>query len=464
MKEEAIIIVSHSGKRTSRITGGAGARTTYIFKALSYYSHRVILQNLCIDCNVFTTYRTENQVIVMAPIKQFVHSLNFVSIDNIFILLKSIESLQNYLELKRFKDIVVVTTDPISLHYWLYTKERLLKDGYNIKILWSPGGNELTCPLHTEVCPHSNSYTGSYGHSISVSWYLTRCVPHILKSRGLNIYQFFVWPLLRKEIIKKVDGILATRSVYIEGCKSLRLKNCAYIGFGVDTNRFFPRPRDEVIKILHNIRSNIENNIVWGDIRYFCDEILSCDSIVLGFIGAVTPPWKNVELIIKVFSIIAKTFENVYLLIVARDAHLLLPLTTTLPESVRKKIVIFNGIPHVYVPVFYNLIDVFINPSLLDSLEVNTIEALVSGNIVLASNRGCINDLRYLGIKTYKIFEPTPTSLLSVLTPILKRLNLYKNEVLEQLSYVRNRLNLYAFGRRLVKAISRLCNDDKKLE
>jgi len=269
-----------------------------------------------------------------------------------------------------------------------------------------------------------------------------------------------MWPLLREEVIKKVDGVLATRSVYIEGCKLLGLENCAYIGFGIDTDTFAPRPRNEAIKSLYNIRGDIINKVIWGSFDDFCDELLGKEPFVLGFVGAARPSWKNVGLIIKVFNTVTKIFKETSLLIISRDAHFLLPLISKLPKNVGKRVVIFNNMPHVYIPTFYNLIDVFINPSLLDSLEINTLEALVSGNIVLASNRGCINDLKQLGIDSFKTFDPTPISLLNALIPILRDPDSYKKELLKQLDYVRSQLDLRTYGGRIIRAIEKLCCRD----
>jgi glycosyltransferase involved in cell wall biosynthesis len=450
---QGLIIVSRAGSSQKTYMGGGDAMTYYIFKALSYHNPSVVYLILCTDCD--SIHVLHQHQIVEIPVRRLsIHSFNFLSIDNATVLTKTVKALQFLL--REYRDFYVISADPISLHYWIYVKKKLVRDGYNVKVLWRPGGNELTCPLHTEVCPISNSYTGTYGHYTSITTFFSKCIPHIIKSRGLNIYHVILYPLLRKEIIKYVDGILASRSVYIEGCKLLGLRKCKFIGFGLDTEIFTPREKDEAIRRLSDNYGYIVTRNVWGDFDPFLSEIRDRKSITLGFIGAAKPSWKNIELLIKVFNDVSVHYDNIFLLIVTREANSLMPLISKLSEKSRRRIAIFNGVPHIYISPFYNLIDVFVNPSLLDSLEINTLEALASGNIVLASNRGCINDLKYLGIESYITFEPNKSSLHIALTKLLKNFDPYRTETLRQLDNVRQKLSLYSLGRRIMKALNEM--------
>jgi glycosyltransferase involved in cell wall biosynthesis len=452
-----LIICSRAGSSQQTYMGGADAATYYIFKALSYQGYTTIYLILCTNCKSARILEQNRSQIVEVPLKHLhIHSFNFISIENTNILRKSVEKLQTLLKLRNYKNIYVILNDPISLHYWIRIKRKLKENGYNINFIWVPGGNELTCPLHTEICPYSNSYTKTYGHSVSAFFFFTKCIPHIIEARGLSIYHLALYPYLREEIIKYIDGILATRTVYIEGCKLLGLKKCKYIGFGIDTDTFTPREKDEVVRKLFDVYEYVKTKNIWGNFDFLLSEVSNNKPIILGFIGAARPLWKNVELLIKVFKDISKQYENIYLLVIAREANTLLSLLSSLPGEIHKKIVVFNGIPHTYIPLFYNLIDIFINPSLLDSLEINTLEALVSGNFVLASDRGCINDLRYLGIESYLIFEPNKVSLLNTLTQLLKNFDLYRMEATNSLGHVRQILSLNSYGRRMVKALNEM--------
>jgi len=450
---QGLIIVVRAGSSQRTYMGGADARTYYTFKALSYYNHNVVYLILCTNCDSINILHRYG--IIEIPIKRlYIHSFNFLSIDNVTVLIKTVKALQFLL--KEYRDLYVIVGDPISLHYWIYAKKLLMKEGYNVRVLWHPGGNELTCPLHTEVCPFSNSYTRTYGHCTSPSTFFSRCIPHIVKSRGLSIYHIILYPLLRREIIKYVDGILASRSVYIEGCKMLGLKNCKFVGFGIDTEVFVLREKNEVIKKLSDNYEHIIVRNIWGNFDSFLSNVRDKKIITLGFIGATKPSWKSSELLIKVFNDISIRYDDVFLLIVAREANSLIPLISKLPEKSRRRIVVFDSVPHIYIPAFYNLVDIFVNPSLLDSLEVNILEAMVSGNIVLASNRGCINDLKYLGIESYITFEPNKPSLYTALIKLLENFDLYRAEMLRHLDDTRQKLSLYSFGRRIMKALNEM--------
>jgi len=444
-------IVTIFGTPISRFRGGAGSMAITIAKALHRIGLNVMFLDLCFE-NCSTTLYRDGYYQIELPFKDFPqYFLNYLGQDNI----KLLNTLNR--ELLRIDNaITFIACDPISLFYLLRSRknaERTLRET-KIKIFWCPGGNELTCPLHTEVCPYTNSSIAKpYGHATTSHFFISKCVPHILRSRGLNIYSLSLWPWIRSEITKNVDGILASRSVYLEGCKLLNLDKCAYIGFGIDTEKFTPRnKRDvfsdgELIKLLHS-------RTIYGDISKMFESVEKNQDIVIGYIGATDPKWKNIELLLKTFNKIARRYDNIRMLIVARNAYLLKHMLNTFREDILNRIVIVDSIPYIKIEKIYNIIDIFINPSLLDSLEVNTLEALSSGNIVLASNRGCIDDLNYLGINLVK-FEPTLNSLLTVLENVIKDLDLYRDMYMKNLNIARKALNLDTFGKRILRALRR---------
>jgi glycosyltransferase involved in cell wall biosynthesis len=452
---QSLVVVSHHGETIRKIAGGSDARSVYIFKAIALYLRDVKYLRVCNDKGLRSIYIDKKSSLIEIPVKRFnVHSLNFITRDGVEEIKRTLKILMRM----GYEEATIISCDPISLNIFLRAKKSL-SGHYDVKVLWSPGGNELTCPLHTEVCPFSKSHTNTYGHQVSPSLFSLRCFPHIIKVKGVNMYHTIIWPLFRREVVKNVDGLLATRSVYIENSKLLGLERCYYIGFGVDTSKFTQRDKINVVKYLLDNREIVDNRLVWGNFDKFAKELLKqYDSpIVVGFIGAARPWWKNVELIVSAFNHIARIFNNVFLLMVGRHMSSLLPLLHSLSSKIRERVIIIDEIPHTYINLFYNLIDVFINPSLLDSLELNTLEALASGNVVLASNRGCISDLKYMGISAPKIFEPTPKSLLNTLGLILKDVDLYKDEVTKELEHVGRKLSLETYGARIVKALEKLC-------
>jgi len=451
-------VVTTFGTPISRFRGGAGSMAITIAKALHRIDLNVMLLDLCFeDCS--TTLYRDGYYQIELPFKDFPqYFLNYLGQDNI----KLLNTLNR--ELLRIDNaITFIACDPISLFYLLRFRknaERTLHET-KIKIFWCPGGNELTCPLHTEVCPYTNSSIAKpYGHATTSHFFISKCVPHILRSRGMNVYHLSLWPWIRNEIAKNVDGILAKRSVYLEGCRLIGLDKCAYIGFGIDTEKFEPRSRRDVVADSEFIEV-LHTRTIHGDIFKLLESVEKNQDIVIGYVGAVRPKWKNVELLLYTFNKIARKHSNIRMLIVARDAHLLKHMLKTFREDTLNGIVIVDAMPYTKIEKIYNIVDIFINPSLLDSLEINTLEALSSGNIVLASNRGCINDLNHLGVNIVK-FEPTPNSLLIVLESVMKDIDLYRDMYKENLNVVRRILSINAFGNRILKALTMFLQDSAR--
>jgi len=249
-------------------------------------------------------------------------------------------------------------------------------------------------------------------------------------------------------VFKHLDGFLASRSIYIKGCKHVGYEKCYYVGFGINTKMFKPRNKDETIKIL----SNLSRHVLWGNLDNLLKSVKENNSIVVGYVGATKPWWKNLRTLILAFKKIPyHTFAShkIWLLIVGRFTSELLTLLNAMPKPVGKRIVIMDRVSYEDVPYIYNFIDIFVNPSLLDSLEFNTLEALSSGNIVLASNRGSIDDLRhYYGIDVVR-FEPNPDSLATLLKTVLLDLENFKKTFLSKCESIRRFINLKTFAFRL---------------
>jgi len=450
MTSNDLVVVTIWSERISNFRGGAPSGAMYAAKALHKKGLNVMLLNLCFECYSVMFYKNNFSQLEI-PSKKFPFFLNYLGQDNLKLLGIFIEDITTI-----YDNIIFIATDTLSLFYLLQLRRKVKTLQISrIKVFWIPGGNELTCPLHTEVCPYSNSLTKTYGHATSLSFYISKCIPHIFQSIGISLYHPILWPWIRGEIIKNVDGILAKRSVYLEGCKLLKMDKCAYIGFGVDTEKFAPMRRSNVIsdnKFIELLRTRV----ISGNLFDLIDCIEKDQCLILGYVGAARPTWKNIELLLSSFSRIAKKYSNIKLLMIARDAYILKALLKRFPEAILSRIVIIDSIPHKEIHKAYNLIDVFINPSLLDSLEYNTLEALCSANIVLASNRGCINDLKYLlGVDILR-FEPTVNSLSSLLEGVMNNIDLYKSVSRENLQHIRRILSHDAFGDRILRGLNKL--------
>ncbi|MEM2512618.1 MAG: glycosyltransferase [Ignisphaera sp.] len=323
-------------------------------------------------------------------------------------------------------------------------------------VLWLPGGNDFCCPLHTEICPES-VLNSSYGCMRCTTFFLTKCVPHMLRLKRFSVYHSLIWLNLRRKVLKFLDGILVSRSIYLKGCKYIGYERCYYVGFGIDTDMFKPRNKNKVMEVL----SGLSKNVLWGDFNNLLEDVKKNKGTVIGYIGAAEPWWKNLETLILAFKklsyhVFSSTNHGIWLLIVGRYTSKLLTLLNIMPEPVRKRIVIMNRLSYEVIPYLYNFIDIFVNPSLLDSLEYNTLEALASGNIVLASDRGSIDDLRYYyGIDILK-FEPDPDSLTNLLKTVLLDLESIKKMFLINCESIRKFIGLKAFAFRLKSVLDKI--------
>ena len=347
----------------------------------------------------------------------------------------------NYLS--SYSKVIAIVTYPHFLYHLLNLKK---VSPSKFIVLWLPGGNDFCCPLHTEICPES-VLNSSYGCMHSTTFFLTKCIPHMLHLRRFSVYHSLIWLNLRRKVFKYLDGLLASRIIYIKGCKYIGYDKCHYVGFNIDTEAFKPRNKDEAIKIL----SILSKHLLWGNLDSLLRSVRENNGIVIGYVGATKPWWKNLKTLILAFKKLShmSVSHRTWLLIVGRSNSELLTLLNTMPEAVRKKIVVMDRISYKEVPHIYNFIDIFVNPSLLDSLEFNTLEALASGSIVLASSRGSIDDLRhYYGIDVLR-FEPNPDSLAILLKTVLFDLEGFKKMFLIRCESIRKFIGLKAFAFRL---------------
>ncbi|MEM1661260.1 MAG: glycosyltransferase [Candidatus Bathyarchaeia archaeon] len=379
------------------------------------------------------------------PFKAKPYFVNYLNHHQLF--LKAMFS--NYLS--DYNKVVAIVTCPQFLYHLLDLKK---VSPSKIVVLWLPGGNDFCCPLHTEVCPES-ILNSSYGCVYSAAFFLKKCVSHMLRSRRLSVYHLLIWPNLRYKAFKYLDGFLASRSIYIKGCKYVSYEKCHYVGFGIDINIFKPRSKEDAIIFL----TNLLKYVLWGNLDNLLKDVKENDGIVIGYVGATEPCWKNLETLIlafrKLFSYSTSMSHRTWLLIVGRSTSKLLSLLNAVPEPVRKRIVVMDRISYKKVPFVYNLIDIFVNPSLLDSLEFNTLEALASGDIVLASSRGSIDDLRYYyGIDVLR-FAPNPDSLATLLENVLLDIENFKKIFMLRCENIRKFIGLKAYALRLKNVIDK---------
>lgn len=410
----------------SLLVGGADVRSVNAFYALKMMGYDTSGLSLSFDMgNYFISYIKSIRNILSQKINTF---------------------------LTNYDRVIILVTYPQYLYHILDLKETV---GSSISVLWYPGGNDFCCALHTEVCPRS-PLRSSYGCAYDLAFFLAHCIPHMLSLKKIGIYNLLIWANLRHKVLSYLDGFLASRSIYIKGCKLIDYKRCYFVGFGINTDLFKPVDKEKTTKII----AGLTDKVLFGDLNCFIESVRDGNGKVIGYVGAAEPWWKNVETLILAFNRLMRENKlpftlkrETWLLLACRSAVKLLPLVREMPDFLKKKVIIMDRVDYKKVPYIYNLIDVFVNPSYLDSLEFNTLEALSSGNIILASNRGSIDDLlKFFGINVLK-FEPNSVSLSNLLEMTLLDIDNLKKMFLSVSQKARSSIGLEAFGLRLKNAI-----------
>ena len=64
-----------------------------------------------------------------------------------------------------------------------------------------------------------------------------------------------------------------------------------------------------------------------------------------------------------------------------------------LPQSLKERIIIVEGVSDDILPFYYNASDIFVFPSLKEGFGLELVEAHLSGNIIVTTDRPPMNDL-----------------------------------------------------------------------
>lgn len=139
------------------------------------------------------------------------------------------------------------------------------------------------------------------------------------------------------------------------------------VELSVDQNRYIIRDKNEARKKLHLpldkiLILNIGKDGYVKNVINFINSIkyIKNDSIVYVRVGKLTYSKKD--------------FSN-------------------LPESLRKRILIIEDVSDDSLPLYYNACDIFVFPSLAEGFGLELVEAHLSGNIIITTDRPPMNDL-----------------------------------------------------------------------
>ncbi|WP_422089411.1 glycosyltransferase [Tenacibaculum ovolyticum] len=206
-------------------------------------------------------------------------------------------------------------------------------------------------------------YASSYG----LLGALTGFRPFILSVWGSDVFSFPKNSFLHKTILKynlsRADKILSTSKIMAVETNLYTTKKIEVTPFGIDTQILKPMKVESIF---------LEKEIVIGTIK-------SLEKVY------------GIEYLIRAFKIILDTYKGkkTLKLLIVGDGSLELKLKELTKELKITRNVIFKGrIPFDQVPIYHNMIDIFVAASLEESFGVSVIEASSTGKAVVVTNVG----------------------------------------------------------------------------
>ena len=151
------------------------------------------------------------------------------------------------------------------------------------------------------------------------------------------------------------------------------------------------------------------------------DRVKSDPYIILGYIGRLSRE-KNIDRIIKAFSLLVSDYENIILLIAGKGNYYHSLKKMVRPE-LRDRIKFLGEVKD--SSSFYNRIDIFINVSDFEGGPITLMEALASGKVVISTNVGLVPELIDLGIKIVRLNNSTVIQIKDTLETTINDLDFY---------------------------------------
>lgn len=210
-------------------------------------------------------------------------------------------------------------------------------------------------------------YASSYG----LLGTFLRFKPFIVSVWGADVFSFpdqsFLHRSLLRFVFSRADRILSTSEFMKERCKLFTSKEINVTPFGVDLKRF-----DKI------------------------NDLQKTDETIIGTIKALEPQY-GVEFLIKAFKIIVDKYplEPFKLLIVGKGYLENDLKNLTIELGIANKTVFTGFIAYEEIPIYHNLIDIFVAVSVLDdeSFGVAVVEAQACYTPVIVSDAGGLSEV-----------------------------------------------------------------------
>ncbi len=184
--------------------------------------------------------------------------------------------------------------------------------------------------------------------------------PYLISTWGRDIYKgldgsFFYKQLLRFSL-SKADYITATSKELAKGTQTFTSKKVLQVPFGVDVDHFKP---------LVNKKRGQE--------------------LVIGVVKKLEP-YYGIDYLVKAFSLLEKKFSNIVLWIIGEGSEKEKLRSLCVDYKIDHKVHFKGLVSQKDLPEYYNHIDIFAVPSLIESFGVVVVEAAACGLPVVATN------------------------------------------------------------------------------
>lgn len=225
-------------------------------------------------------------------------------------------------------------------------------------------------------------YASSYG----LLGALSRFKPFLVSVWGNDVYDFPKKSLIHKKAFQFVmnasDRIFSTSKIMADEISKYTDKSIKVIPFGVDTDVFKPFP---------------------------VNKIFEPDTIVLGAVKSLSYKYGN-DTLIKAFKIVCEKLKHYKLkLLLIGDGVLRQDLEKLVNELNLNRDVKFLGlIPHHQIPIYHNIIDIHIYPSVWESFGVSNLEAAACEKAQVASNIGGFTEILSDGVDSFLVNPNSP--------------------------------------------------------
>lgn len=218
-----------------------------------------------------------------------------------------------------------------------------------------------------------------YATSYGLLGALTNFHPFIISVWGTDIYSFpkktFMHKLILKYNLKSADKILSTSHAMAKETMKYTEKKIDIIPFGINLEQFKPMK---------------------------CESLFSSNDIVIGTIKALEDRY-GIEYLIKSFNILYKKYNHLSLkLLIVGSGSLEQKIRNLILELELSDCCILTGnIPFKDIPIYQNMIDIFVALSKNESFGVSVIESSSCSKPVVVSNVGGLPEVVFDGITGY---------------------------------------------------------------